>query len=273
MRQIELNFYPSFHNSSTIKLNDDEISIEIHPDFQSYQGLDKKEKLKVAEYKRLKELKLYNENAQNQYWLEKVSIDLKVKSALDDISDLAQDLLENPELDERILLDGINVKCTLKNGNFSYRSPQNQSRTFELTNKSLSLLYRVLKSEQSINYLEKIEGYFDISLPWKISSKNPFIFRIYGSLSINEKEALEKEFKSFPNEALVLDFRNFESMGTALYQSFKFIKSKNIIWLADINNGWTMKHLNGIGVERKNITDKIEVAIKKVNQINKNNGA
>jgi len=273
MRKIELNFYPSFHNPSTIKFSDNKISIEIHPILKSYNELDKKEKLKVAEYKKLKEIKVYNESAQNQYWQEKISIDLTGKSTLDDILSLAHDLLENPELDERIILDGISVRCVLKNGDFSYESPKSQSRTFELTNKVLSLLYKTLKSEESINYLEKIEGYFGISLPWKISSKSPFIFRIYGSLTIHEKEALEIEFKSFPNEAIILDFRNFQNMGAVLHQSFKLIKSKNIIWLADINNEWTIKHLDAIGAKKENITDKIEIAIKKVNQINKNNSA
>lgn len=253
-------FQPSFHESLELVLTNETISLEIIPRKIATDFLESKAKLSVQEYKQLKEYKLLNEQSEKRRWKESSSIDSK---ELTSIKSILMELVNQQEQDDRMILDGIIVNCEVETSAntsfFSFHSPDESMKSYKLSEKLFELCFKKIKSEKAIEALEKVEGYFGFYPSWKITNTNPFTCRIHGSLSIHDQKQLEHFFESFGTKReILMDFRNFEGMGTILYDSFRKLNSQvlNLTWMIKKENDWVKKQLIEIGISENDIIEK-----------------
>jgi len=258
--EIVFEVCPSFHNYATIRITQRTVSIELLPRFKSLEGLDMKENLQVADFKKLKEL--ISDNVQikrNQHHTEEAQIEL---NKVIELKKAIHKILAVPEDDDRLLLDGIQVNCTYKNGKdfysgFKFSSPNHESRYYHLTKKLFDTLLESLKSVRSLDYVELIgSSYFGFYAPWKLVNADPPRVRILGSLSIHEKEHVESFFENLPaNEHIVFDFTNFSSMGTRLFESFRKLEKRGffIHWLLDEENEWVLNLIKEMNLDNNRV--------------------
>lgn len=253
-------FQPSFHENLEVVLTERSISLEFVPSLVSIEHLESKEKLTVQEYKQLKEYRIQNKQSEEKRWKEVFDMDFEESS---DILSLLKDLANNREVDDRMILDGIIVDCSFSNESFSnefrFHSPESSMRSYDLANQVVDLCFEKFQSEKAIRAIERVERYFGFHPPWKITSESPLTYRIYGRLSAYDQEAIDTFFESLPKgQKVFMDFRNFEGMGTILYDSFRKLNSSvaEIEWLVEKENDWVIKQLLEIGIEEHAITKK-----------------
>lgn len=103
--------------------------------------------------------------------------------------------------------------------------------------------YRILDAFFALAYaklparekeLEDVQMHLEYGLPVKLKSVSPTVYRMYGTLSINEQPALLRFFDSIPDTARVIfDLRNFHGMGRLLDEDFQtFDRSHpNVVWV------------------------------------------
>jgi hypothetical protein len=168
-----------------------------------------------------------------------------------------------PEKDEGIYCDGIGVDLdfTRLDGRVvsvavsdpaSDRTPASYGSSVAV----LSLATKHLKDERSVRVLESVHSYLGLGLPARELTAedvggSPRTIRIYGSPSIDDKDALAKLLGKLPRkEPVFMDLGNFDGMGTCLYPVFKkFIKrAAPTAWHASPR---ARQHLKEIGVDER----------------------
>jgi hypothetical protein len=169
--------------------------------------------------------------------------------------------------DKRLILDGVSLRCTVsENGTTAFhefRCPEND--TFEL--RLVTFLFEIAEQwtddQLIVEYLELIEGYFFSKLPVKTFDENPYRIRIYGGWSIHEFDGLKQVLlEAATHDPVVIDMRNFDGIGTALYPCFDpLLTAKNVSFLA---NDAALQCLIDVGIDDSTIhrTIKNEVAPK-----------
>lgn len=158
--------------------------------------------------------------------------------------------------------DGIGVHNTfyqdsIKNA-FYFWSPNKGSKEHKIIEAVIGLSRRKFTGMKYQEYFESLEQYFDFGLPCKKISDNPYEVRIYGSLSSNEEQELNKFINKIPSDRPVLiDMTNFEGMGTMYYPLFKSLITRNtkIVWATKYK-----QQLKEIGVDTTKIAADIETA-------------
>ena len=138
-----------------------------------------------------------------------------------------------------MMLDGINIECILSHSNseskrIEFRSPERDTRELEIMKSLFVIMNDTFLQEPVLNHIELMQGYFRIGNQWKITSENPLTLRLFGSLSIYEKEEITALFNTLKaNELLLLDIRNLDGMGATFHESFSKLihKMKAVYWL------------------------------------------
>lgn len=135
-------------------------------------------------------------------------------------------------------MDGITVSGSFENKKFQFWSPKKGSENFRL----IEILFRNLyKSSNEIDslqtYLKLLEQYFPFGTPIKKLSDNPLTYKIYGSLTINDKPYLDSLVQFIPERInVIIDASNFTGTGTLLYPTFKELDRKtNATWIMPRN--------------------------------------
>jgi len=224
--KIKLEIHPSFLNSCYLEIHEQTLSIDIHPI----------------------RFMVVNET-ESKSWKFPIE-ETYVKS----LTILTQKIIEESKLDERLILDGVSLKCGVytetSEVEYKFRCPEFNTKELELVLKYFDLISNLKIDTDLINYFELLEGYFGNKLPVKEFDEQPYRLRIYGSLSIYEMEGLKEVINRVcqnENINLVIDMRNFQGMGTALYECFEPLKRlKDLkIW---VNNA-SLECMNKIGFE------------------------
>jgi len=122
-------------------------------------------------------------------------------------------------------LDGINVYGKFVKNNkiktFKFWSPNKVDLNSDLIEILFKIMYRQFKNQKTINYLEQLEQYFDFGLGLRKLQDNPLMYKLYGSISANERNELYKFFDSLPvNKKVYIDMSNFNDMGTMFDKDF-----------------------------------------------------
>lgn len=208
--KLTVDFYPSFITNSTltIKKKSNGFTIQLHAD-------------------KIKEKSFTIDS--NLVELDSFLVDyrFKHKGAIDTIGE--EKKIEDGDTVVSYLLsfgtDGINVYGKLKNVNdektFKFWSPDSGDKNHELIEILFKLMYEQFKSQESINYLEQLEQYFDFGLGLRKLNDNPLTYKLYGSISSNELEELYVFFDSLPIDKVVnIDMSNFNGMGTMFDEDF-----------------------------------------------------
>ena len=173
------------------------------------------------------------------------------------IENLTKKVIDGATVDNRIILDGVGLKCTIvENGitkQHEFRCPEYGSTELKLVNYFFDLVQKSIREQSFTNYIELLEGYFSNNLPVKIFEEEPLRFRIYGTLSIYEKEGLTKAINEIlGKDEITIDMTNFVGMGTILYECFKPLNSINkLIFLA---NESALRHIEAMGFNRNIVT-------------------
>ncbi len=274
---ITIKLKPSFHHHSLITLGEEEVEYEIIPKLEDVSGFEKIEKLTTAQYLRLKKLKSFNLNAEKQRYKEKKQIKANLQYLRVEIEKIINQVIENPEVDERIILDGIEIECFIgeldsEMKKIKFHSPEKHTKVFKIVENLFLILNDCFQEGPVLNHIESTQGYFGIGEQWKITNENPLILRICGSLSIYEKEALNEFLNTLkPNQFLILDISNLDGMGFTLHECFKSLihKMKAVFWLVlEKENDYLNRHFDEMGVLKKYVFTDKEVIIKKVKELN-----
>ena len=164
---IKINLKPSFHNFSSITLNQDEVEYEILPTLLDLKGLDKKEKLLTSEYLELKKIKAFNEIAKEEYFSEKNKIPNVILSEKVTIEKLLNQIIEKPIIDKRMMTDGIEIECVVNHSNLEpkiieFRSPEIDTREHEIIKSLFVVLKACFKEEPVLDHIKLMQGYFSI---------------------------------------------------------------------------------------------------------------
>jgi hypothetical protein len=173
------------------------------------------------------------------------------------IEDLAKKVVTEAAEDNRIILDGVGLKCTIvENGitkQHKFRCPESGSNELMLVNHFFDLVQKSISEQSYINYSELIEGYFANNLPVKVFEEKPLRLRIYGLLSVYEKEGLTATInKILDRNEIIIDMTNFVSMGTVLYKCFKPLN--NIPKLTFLANENALSHIEAMGFDKNVVT-------------------
>lgn len=126
----------------------------------------------------------------------------------------------------RIGKDGITVYGELlKNDQkktFEFWTPNKGDKNHELIDILFRLMYAHFECPITINYLEQLEQYFDFGLGLRKLHNEPLTFKLYGSISANDKDGLHKFFDSLPDDFEVfIDMSNFNGMARMLDNDFR----------------------------------------------------
>jgi hypothetical protein len=125
----------------------------------------------------------------------------------------------------------LSLEDTVKKINFF--SPCNGEQHHFLTILLFRLMNQYFKNELTINYIERLEGYFGFGLGLKKLSNRPLTFKLYGFISLAEENDLIVFFDSLPKDRKVfIDMSNFGGMGTRFYENFIELNKthNNIYW-------------------------------------------
>lgn len=169
------------------------------------------------------------------------------------IENLAKKVVTDATQDNRIILDGVGLKCTIVESGITkqheFRCPESESNELMLVNHFFDLVQKCISEQSFTNYIELIEGYFANNLPVKIFEEKPLRLRIYGSLSIYEKEGLTAIInKILGKNELTIDMTNLVGMGTILYECFKPLN--NIPKLTFLANESALRHIEAMGFDK-----------------------
>jgi hypothetical protein len=146
------------------------------------------------------------------------------------IAVLTKEIIKVSKTDTRIILDGVSLKCGIQTpdtqAEYIFRCPEANTPELELVLNYLTLVNEQKLDNKLSNYLEHLEGYFMYKFPVKEFNEDPYRVRIYGSLTIDEKDELTNRINAIVSrkQRLVVDMTNLRVMGTALYSCFEPLK-------------------------------------------------
>jgi len=153
----------------------------------------------------------------------------------------------------RISIDGIRVNGVLvdKHGerSFNIETPEKETIDNHLMSVLFKLMYSSFTKPETITYVEQLEGYFPLGLGVKKLSESPLSYKLYGSISSNEKKELSDFFRQLPTDKeIYFDMSNFNGMGTMFYESFKTLCERNraIYWINC--SAAAKRHLSNAGI-------------------------
>lgn len=175
------------------------------------------------------------------------------------IAILTQEIIKASKTDPRIILDGVSLKCGIQTpatqAEYIFRCPEANTPELELVLNYLTLVNEQKLDDKLSNYLEHLEGYFMYKFPVKEFNEDPYRIRIYGSLTIDEKDELTHRINAIVSRehSLVLDMTNLRGMGTTLYSCFEPLK--HIPHLKILVNEAALMHIT----EMKFEVDKIKL--------------
>jgi hypothetical protein len=273
---ITIHFQPSFHKESLVTFNNDQVSYEILPRLHDVSELESKEKLKVAEYLKLKEFRALNLEAEKERFKEKKQLQNDQLSAKRELEKLLLESIEKPEVDDRMILDGIIVKCALQKPNseiqeIEFICPETGTKAFKIMEKVFSILNVNFQEGPILNMVESTQSYFGIGEQWKITNENPLTIRIVGRLSVYEEKPLHDFFESLlPNQIVVLDIRNLDGMGAILFECFQqLIQNMKAVfwWIHDPENAYLQQHFDKMGIPKTRIFKEKEAMLKKIHEL------
>jgi hypothetical protein len=238
---IVLRLYPSFHDSSSIVINrhdNNSITLNIR---------------------------------QNKWWINNVS-DTLISNITNILNhneiwigqyhnEPTQYIVASGDTLPSIMLgtDGITINGYIQTGTtfkkFEFWSPDKGQISHTLMSDIFKLINEHFSNDTIVRYFESIEGYFDLGLGLKLLSKDPLIYKIYGSITSNDLNDIENFFKGLnKNQKVIIDLTNLSGMGTMFYPIISnLIKDKsNILWKVDYNKP-ALNHLYKIGVPNDKI--------------------
>jgi hypothetical protein len=168
----------------------------------------------------------------------------------------SKEIIDHPKSDLRVILDGVSVKLTLKEGKeefqnkFSSPLPHSKEQHFifdliELTKTSIS-------NTECHNYLELLEQYFFDVSPIKELNHTNYRLKLIGGLSINDKDDLKAKFSLLSTKKNpTVDMTNFLTTGRALDECFLDIQK--IEGLTVLVNNQARFYLSEIGFDSTKI--------------------
>lgn len=219
------------------------ITLEIHPSFNSscYFQLDRQSVFC--------NLIFQINSADKKRW----EIKVDNTETINEIERLTKKIVLEAIQENRIILDGVRLKCTIIENGISkqheFICPEYGTNELMLVNNFFETVQKYIFDQSFVNYIEHIEGYFVDNLPVKIFEEQPLRLRIYGSLSIHEKEALTATInKVIHTNEVVIDMTNFVGMGTILYECF--CPLKNIPKLTFLANENAIRHIQAMGFNK-----------------------
>lgn len=233
--QYSVGFYPSFLNSCKIEF---------------YRKSDKgKIKIEINGFTRYNKFTTIVDSAEFseqdvQHFLNQLdTIDLlKAKTILNDRG-----------------MDGITVSNTVSIGTrtnvFQFWSPDKTKKEHKIVEALIGMSRQKFRDLKHQEYFELLEQYFDFGLPCKITQERPLEIRIYGSLSSNEEQELNKFVNDLPSDrSILIDMTNFNGMGTMFYPLFQNLIRRNdkIFWASTYKT-----QLKEIGVDTTKIFEKV----------------
>ncbi len=134
--------------------------------------------------------------------------------------------------------DGIDVYGKLVKANsektFKFWSPDKEDKNHELIQILFGIMYKQFDNQNTTNYMELLEQYFDFGLGLRKLNDNPLTYKLYGTISSNELEELYAFFESLPiDERVYIDMSNFNGMGTMFDEDFLELSEshKLITWI------------------------------------------
>lgn len=179
-------------------------------------------------------------------------------SYVDRMIELGRVVVREARGDERLILDGISLQCSITENNVQkvhkYRCPEQDTPEWFLAGAFLVRMENLIRDQELTNYIELLEGYFD-RLPAKLFEENPRRLRIYGHLSIMDRKGLTDLIAKVVNEQmLIVDLTNFGGMGTILYKQFEPLKTiKDLKVLVRANNEHVLQQMKEIGFKDEQV--------------------
>jgi len=150
--------------------------------------------------------------------------------------------------------DGINVYGKLVEKDytrtFKFWSPNKDDKNHKLIEILFRNMYEHFDKAETIEYLERLEQYFDFGLGLKKISGNPLVYKLYGSLTSSEETEIVKFFSELPQqEKVTIDVTNLSGMGTMFYDIIgELVNGKtNLYWSVKYNTP-ALYHLRKIGI-------------------------
>lgn len=156
-----------------------------------------------------------------------------------EIIHLATSIINNPTPEpKRLLLDGVQVEILLRENEqeqkYQYVSPPLGTPELEIVEKLIKLAENEFTSSEAINYLELLEPYFYPVKFVKEFHENPFRLKVYGQLTVWEKDILNEKFAELKKKnKAILDMSNFLWLGRLLDECFLSLKDMEglTIWV------------------------------------------
>jgi hypothetical protein len=230
-----------------------QFQVKFEPSFIPFSTLIIEEKGNAAEITLSKEAFPWPGQIQAR-WSKKIKLpSAQVQELKEGISKFQNAIRHKSEMG----LDGISLVMNINGDTIHCWSPsrKTQASYYYILDPLFKLLYDSYPQDEQVRYIELLEQYFEYPLPIKQVSKNPIVFKIYGSLSVDEEstKALNQFIDSLPpDQPITIDMTNFQGMGTLYYPNFRNLIRKNtlITWLA---NQEAEEQLLAIGVKKERI--------------------
>jgi len=184
-------------------------------------------------------------------------IDFNPSEGTEKIEQLAKTVVYEAKRDDRLILDGVSLKCTyIENGitkQYEFRCPESKTNEFLLVQEFFLLAENNIRDAAFVNYIELLAQYFFNRPKIRIFDETPLRIRLFASLTVNDKEALTNAInKILDKDEVVIDMSNFGNMGTVLYECFTPLSA--IPKLKFIANKNATRHIEEMGFEKKLVT-------------------
>ena len=161
---------------------------------------------------------------------------------------------------------GVEINYPFKNirdtiGFWSPRRKKNPLLYKEIIDPLFFVMNKYFKEEIEMVYIEHLEEYFNMGLPFKKISDNPLKYRLYGTILYDNKIALSNFMDSLPTDkSIIINASNFSGIEQNLQSEFLELINQHphIIWVAD---SISKLELVKIGINKKSIISNEKEAI------------
>lgn len=278
--KLTIEFYPSFllpsrfvleRRDNVNMLSLEKILMPWHKNPKMHQGFIA-ENLDSLLIDRSSAIQLNDKSIVNVFTKHIETVTLGQQKFNDFYTDIKPEVLSNYKTYRRkIWVDGIGVWLKIKSdkvdNRFYLESPDPlDSSGFEIVVPVFELMESTFKTQEAINYIELLKGYFDFGLLVKHISDNPIEYRFYSHLSANEADEFYDLLESLPRDSpIVLDLSNFLSgMGTMFYKDFRRLINENpdVFWI--VSSDYVKMQLREIGVKRSRMFKDRNALLRKI---------